>query len=312
MSMIFASLMPVFLILLIGWGLKTAQIIHGNDWAGFEKVCYFVFFPAIVIVTLAKARMTLGEIGSIGSALMAGVLIMAGLLLLSRPYLSRLTGMTGPQFTSLFQGSTRWNTFIAIALSSALHGEKGLALIAIAIAALVPMLNILAVLILLKFGDRDPSQPVPSPALLAKTIAANPFVWSCCVGILINVSGLKLPAIALSVGELLGQAALAGGLLLVGSGLDIRRLARPGPVHLIAVIAKLVVMPLIVWGIALVLKTQGANLTIAVMAASVPSASASYIMARRMGGDADMMAEIMTFQTLAAIITMPLLIGITL
>jgi malonate transporter and related proteins len=312
MSMIFASLMPVFLILLIGWGLKTAQIIHGNDWAGFEKVCYFVFFPAIVIVTLAKARMTLGEIGSIGSALMAGVLIMAGLLLLSRPYLSRLTGMTGPQFTSLFQGSTRWNTFIAIALSSALHGEKGLALIAIAIAALVPMLNILAVLILLKFGDRDPSQPVPSPALLAKTIAANPFVWSCCVGILINVSGLKLPAIALSVGELLGQAALAGGLLLVGSGLDIRRLARPGPVHLIAVMAKLVVMPLIVWGIALVLKTQGANLTIAVMAASVPSASASYIMARRMGGDADMMAEIMTFQTLAAIITMPLLIGITL
>jgi malonate transporter and related proteins len=263
-------------------------------------------------VTLAKARMTLGEIGSIGSALMAGVLIMAGILLLSRPYLSRLTGMTGPQFTSLFQGSTRWNTFIAIALSSALYGEKGLALIAIAIAALVPMLNILAVLILLKFGDRDPSQPAPSPVSLAKTIAANPFVWSCCVGILINVSGLKLPAIALSVGELLGQAALAGGLLLVGSGLDIRRLARPGPVHLIAVIAKLVVMPLIVWGIALVLKTQGANLTIAVMAASVPSASASYIMARRMGGDANMMAEIMTFQTLAAIITMPLFIGITL
>lgn len=312
MSMVIASLVPIFVILFIGWCLKATDVINDRDWVGFEKVCYYVFFPAIVIVTLAKARISPTEIATIGGALMIGVLIMAALLIASRPLLSRLAGIDGPQFTSLFQGATRWNTFIAIAIASALFGEKGLALIAIAIAALVPMLNVLAVLVLLRYGRREADQPVPTGLSMARTIAANPFVWSSGLGIAINLSGLQLPALMLSIGDLIGQAALAGGLLGVGAGLELRRLVQPGAAHLIAIVAKLVLMPLIVWGVALMLKTEGQSLTIAVMAASVPCASASYIMARRMGGDAGLMAEIIMFQTLAAIVTMSFFIGITL
>lgn len=312
MSMVITSLVPIFVILFIGWGLKATDIINDRDWVGFEKVCFYVFFPAIVIVTLARARISPAEIATIGGALMIGVIIMATLLIVCRPLLSRLTGMDGPQFSSLFQGATRWNTFIAIAIANALFGQKGLALIAIAIAALVPMLNILAVLVLLRYGRREADQPATTGLSMVMAIAANPFVWSCALGIAINLSGLQLPSLMLSTGDLIGQAALAGGLLGVGAGLELRRLVQPGPLHLIAIVAKLVVMPLIVWGVALLLKTDGQNLTIAVMAASVPCASASYIMARRMGGDASVMAEIIMFQTVAAMVTMPFFIGITL
>ncbi len=40
----------------------------------------------------------------------------------------------------------------------------------------------------------------------------------------------------------------------------------------------------------------------------MPTASASYILARQMGGDAPLMAEIVTLQTLAAMLTMPVIL----
>jgi predicted permease len=40
----------------------------------------------------------------------------------------------------------------------------------------------------------------------------------------------------------------------------------------------------------------------------VPTAAASYILARQMGGDAPLMAEIATLQTVLAMLTMPLIL----
>jgi predicted permease len=42
----------------------------------------------------------------------------------------------------------------------------------------------------------------------------------------------------------------------------------------------------------------------------VPSASAAYVLARQMGGNAALMAEILTLQTLLALVSMPLLISV--
>jgi predicted permease len=47
-----------------------------------------------------------------------------------------------------------------------------------------------------------------------------------------------------------------------------------------------------------------------VIAASVPTASAAYVLARQLGGDAPLMAEILTLQTLLAMITMPLMVAL--
>ena len=54
----------------------------------------------------------------------------------------------------------------------------------------------------------------------------------------------------------------------------------------------------------------GNDVAVTVIAASVPSASAAYVLARQMGGNASLMAEILTLQTLAALVSMPLLISL--
>jgi predicted permease len=79
---------------------------------------------------------------------------------------------------------------------------------------------------------------------------------------------------------------------------------------LLSVVLKLVFLPFVVVGIARSFGVSGADIAVAVIAASVPTASASYVLARQLGGNAPLMAEILTLQTLLAMVTMPVMMAI--
>jgi hypothetical protein len=106
----------------------------------------------------------------------------------------------------------------------------------------------------------------------------------------------------------LGRASLALGLLLVGAGLEIRGLIRPAPATFVASVLKLAVMPALAIGIGMLLGAHGANLAVVACCASVPTASSAYVLARQMSGDTALMAEILTVETVLAMITMPIAI----
>ncbi len=58
-----------------------------------------------------------------------------------------LLRVDGPAFTSVFQGSVRFNNYVGVTLAAGLFGTKGIALAAICNAAIVPTVNILCVLV---------------------------------------------------------------------------------------------------------------------------------------------------------------------
>jgi predicted permease len=71
---------------------------------------------------------------------------------------------------------------------------------------------------------------------------------------------------------------------------------------------RLIGMPLLVFGLCGLTGLSGLSRTVAIIAAAVPTAATAYTMARKMGGDAELMAQIITFQSLASIATLPLFI----
>ena len=81
-----------------------------------------------------------------------------------------------------------------------------------------------------------------------------------------------------------------------------------GPAVGVATAFKLALMPVFMWGWTWVLGVDGLPQAVAIVAGGVPSAAASYILARKMGGDAPLVALILTAQTLAAAVTLPFLI----
>jgi malonate transporter and related proteins len=302
MSSVALSLVPVLLLIATGWATRVTGLIGESHWAGFERVTYYILFPALIIETLAQADLGSVPIAALGGALAGGILLMAALLLALRPGLKSYWRIEGPAFTSVFQGATRWNTFVALALAASLYGREGTALCAVAVAVMIPLLNVLALAVLSRYA----SATSLSGTAFLHALVVNPFIWSCFVGVGLNALGWPLPAPVDAFGQALGRSALAAGLLLVGAGLDVKRLARPTPALALATLLKLIVMPIGVAMLAQVVGLSGTALAVAVISAAVPSASASYILARQMGGDAALMAQILTTQNVAALLTLPL------
>src|SRR5216683_7467484 len=94
------------------------------------------------------------------------------------------------------------------------------------------------------------------------------------------------------------------------AGARLRRLFRPNAGAAIGVCLKLILMPAIAVALALLFGLTGANLVIVTACAAVPASSSAYVLARQMGGDAPLLAQIITLQTILAAITMPVAIAL--
>ena len=109
-------------------------------------------------------------------------------------------------------------------------------------------------------------------------------------------------------GDLISSSALGLALLGVGAGLQFSELNRMKAVLVLCSLLQLIVMPLIIVAACLALGVGGLSREVAVVCGAAPTAGTAYLMARQMGGDADMAAAIVTFQTLLAVFTLPLVL----
>jgi predicted permease len=302
MTDVITGLVPVFAIIALGTGLRVVKLLDDAGWRAVERLTYFVLFPCFLFGAIAFADFSTAPVGLLAAALAVSMLAMTAFVYLFRP----LLGLDGPAFTSLFQGAVRWNSYVALGAIASVLGQPGLALVAVAVAVMVPLANILCVIVLI----RHASDRAINPRTIATQLLQNPLILSCLAGIAAQMLGLSFPKVAMTGMDLVGKAALPLGLLAVGASLDFGDLrARPMPV-IAASILKLAVMPLFLAAIAVALGMSGPAATAALICAAVPGAPSSFILARQLGGDAPLMAGITTVQTVAALLTMPLMLWV--
>ena len=297
--------MPVFLLIVLGVILKRRLLTDDAVWVGIERLIYYVLFPALLVDTLSRAKLSSVPIAGVGGALLLAVLIMSALCMALRPLMARHWGISGPAFTSIFQGSTRWQTFVALSVAGNLYGDIGITLASVAMVAMIPLLNIFAVAVLATYAS---PQKLKWPALLL-TIAKSPLIWACIIGLLLNVMAVPVPRPLHEFMDALGRCSLAIGLLVVGAGLQLQTLHRISPATMLTVVLKLAIMPVVTIALGLAFGLSGTSLAVVACCASVPSASNGYILARQMGGDAPLLAQILSLQTLLAVLTMPVFIA---
>jgi len=125
------------------------------------------------------------------------------------------------------------------------------------------------------------------------------------VGFGLNGLGIPLPPVISPMLDILGHAALPISLLSVGAGLNFRHLAANRTVALKASMLKLLVLPALTWVFAAAQGVHGLPFQMVVLYACLSGSAASYVLAREMGGDAPLMAGIITATTLVAMLTMP-------
>ncbi|MGY4294444.1 malonate transporter [Bradyrhizobium sp. i1.4.4] len=244
-------------------------------------------------------------VAGVGGALLLSVLAMSLLCLALRPALARFD-VDGPAFTSIFQGATRWQTYVALSVSANMFGDVGLALASVAMVAIIPLVNVFSVAVLAHYASPEKQ----SARAIVMTVVRNPLIWACVIGLVINVIHLPLPKIWHEVADALGRSSLAIGLLVTGAGLQLKGLLRPSVSATIGVAFKLALMPVLALALAAWFGLTGDSLAIVAICAAVPTSPSAYVLARQMGGDAPLLAQIITLQTILAAVTMPIAIAL--
>ena len=299
MTAVFAALSPVFLIVALAAVLHRTKVLPQSAWDGMENVTYFIFFPVFLFHTLANASFKDFQVWPLAFVLLSALAAMAILL----PLIRHALHIEGPQYSSLYQGAIRWNSFVAIATLAALYGSAGTTLAAVAFAVIIPVVNTLSVTVLARHAG-----PRATRRIVAKTVARNPLVLACAAGIAWQLAGPAIPGPIDSALSVLGNASIALGLFTVGAGLDFGRLrTRPDLLALVCAL-KLLAMPLLMVGFCLLYNVSGPARGVAVVAGAVPTATNAYILARQLGGDAPLMANMVTLTTLLAFATMPIMV----
>jgi malonate transporter and related proteins len=302
MSPTIAALAPVFALIALGFVLRTFVFRSEAFWEPIEKLTYYLLFPALLVVSMAQARVSGPVILPTVAVLAAVMLIIFVLLAALRPAL----GMDGAKFSSVIQGSVRFNTYVGLAAASALYGRPGTTLLAIVLALMIPLSNILSVIALIRLAGGA----APSWRGTLVELAINPLILASVIGLALSLTATPLPPFVAPVLDSLGRAALALGLLAVGAGLNLGSIASGGLALILSVLMKLIVSPLLGWAGCRMLGLDPLATSIAVLFAALPPAPSAFVLARRLGGDHGLMAGIITMHTILAAFTLPVILSL--
>jgi len=214
---------------------------------------------------------------------------------------------TGAQFSSVFQAGIRWNGYVALGVIAGLHGDEGVALSAVGFAVMVPINNVMSVLVLSRYAG---SKPAPFIRVL-QSVAANPLIISTVLAIILVSLGVKVSKPVGDTLNLLGQATVSLGLICVGAALDFGSMKAAKLPLAIGTLFRLAVMPALAAGLMYAIGLSGHAFSIGMICVAAPVATSSYILARQLGGDGTLMANIITMTTLLSLVTIPATVLLT-
>ncbi|ATG17513.1 transporter [Providencia alcalifaciens] len=297
MEKILLVLWPLFALITMGFILRRTALFSADFWPSAEKLNYFILFPALLISSLANAPLDNPKLPYLACAILF-ILAISSLFVVLSKYLFKISI---PRFGAHIQGIIRFNTYLGLAIIVDLFGSEGIAISAVIMAILVPSCNVIAVLSL-SAGKKVTLKQLVMP------IAKNPLIISCVIGILLNLLPIGLPFGSDQFLKLLAAASLPLGLICIGGALQTATLRKEFKPIMVSTLLRLLAMPILAVLTAHLFSLPALERVLLVIFFAIPTAPTSYILTKQLNGDSQLMAGIITFQTILAVITLPLVL----
>jgi malonate transporter len=297
MTHIILALFPLVMLIALGFILNKYHFLAEGFWSGAERLNYYLLFPALFINTLAFAEIDFGAVQSLLIA-MLGVFLIATAGLYGFKFLHKTPRA---RFGVHVQSVVRFNSYISLALVAALYQHDGMLILAILLAAGVPVVNIISVLSL----TADQHMSFKSVLL---SLVKNPLIISCLVGITLNILNIHIWRGLQELLKLLSASSLPLGLICVGAALRFGHMQKDALALLANTVLRLLAMPLLAYGICQLLQLPPLQTQVLVVFFALPTATAAYILTKVLGGDSQLMAKVISVQTVCAALSLPLVV----
>ncbi|MFI2809820.1 AEC family transporter [Microbulbifer sp. JSM ZJ756] len=285
---------PIFLTLLIGYCLAQVGLLRESFVDDASQLVYLITLPVLLFINIFTSGAELAEQWPLLLAGAAGTLLTMPLAwLAARP-------LAHGDRSAFIQGAFRGNLgIIGLAWALNAYGNSGLAQAALLMAVVTILYNLAAVTLFAAYS----LQTRFSWRRLLRDIAQNPLIIAIVLALAFRELGLRLPEILLQTGDYLASITLPLALLCIGASLDLSQLRQSSAGAVGASAFKLLLVPLVLLGCGWLLALPSQSLGVLFLMAAAPTATVSFIMARALGGNSQLAANIVALSTLLSIIT---------
>lgn len=290
------ALFPLIMLIAMGYLFKRTQFLTDEFWRGVEKLNYLILFPVLLFNNLAYIKLELATITQVLLALFIIIIITALTLWVAKAFFH----IPIARFGVYVQSQIRFNTYIGLSIMSLLFGAQGMQMFAMMIALAIPLVNVISVLAFSQGQGLKPAQ-------ILFSLIKNPLILGCLVGIIFNLLQLSLFSGLEQLFKILASMSLPLGLICVGAALQFADLKHDYSRLLLNTVGRLMVVPGLAYLICYALNLNQFETIVLVVFFALPTASASYILTRYFNGDSQLMAGVISLQTLCFAVTFPVL-----
>ncbi|MDO4565469.1 MAG: AEC family transporter [Clostridia bacterium] len=292
----FEVVAPLLILMAVGVLVRAVKLLSAETFSKMNRLIFFIGIPALVFQSIVTSSLSFDGFWGFSLWIIIAFALVFALLLLVVPRFEKDNRRRGV----LVQGMVRSNDAVfGLAVAAAFPGENSLAVMAFAAALSVPVLNAIGVISMEVFrGERV------KPLRLMLDILKNPIIIAVILGFIVKLSGLTLPKIIMvPVGHLANMCTplafiILGGILTRQSFMDNRKTLS------VVCIFKLVVLPLLAVGAALLFGYRGDMLLAILILFGAPTAMSSFPLAAAMGGDEALAGEQVAVTTALSLFSM--------
>jgi malonate transporter len=294
--------LPVFSLVFIGIWLKWRDKI---DDAFTAKASYIVFNLALpVLMFAAIVRTDIAQIGN--PRLIVFALLMALLSFIVLWFGSKALITDKKNLGVFVQGCFRSNLgILGLAFCVTTFAEEGLAVGALLLAVITPLYNILSIYALTHAANENSQMNWLG---LIKDVLTNPLIVAIIMALPFAYWQITLPEVVMRSIDYLAAMTLPLALICIGGSLSFTALRQTQRLSWVAVIIKLLLIPGIIAILAYVCGFRGVELGCLILMFSSPTAAASFVMVRSIGGNHMLAANIIALTTLISLFSVSIAI----
>ncbi|MFD1009167.1 MULTISPECIES: AEC family transporter [Oceanisphaera] len=292
---------PICLLLLLGFGLRRSQMMNEGFIDGASKLVFNIALPMLLFTSIAQTDFSQMVSFTLIVYGIAATLIAFFLLEWLANHLTDNKQLRG----IIVQGAFRANmAIVGLAYVNNAYGQQGVAAAAMYVACLTILFNILAVITLTRSLHQGPDlRTMPLIKSMVKGIIKNPLIIGIVAALPFAASNWTLPSMLMQTGQYLAQMTLPLALLCTGASLSLKSNKEETGLLPAVTLLRLLIIPVLFTLGGYLVGFRGMELTILFLINASPTAAASYVMVRAMGGNAVFAANIIAVTTLGSLLS---------
>lgn len=293
---------PIFLVVICGYLLRRVGLIDDHFIGMGSRMVFNFTLPVLLFVSIATKTLTFGVAMQMALAGVATTLVIWAL----SEWLAKRTIEPRADRGVVVMGSFRSNLgIVGLAYCFNAYGDEGVAAVAMYLAFVTVLFNVLSVVTLSRKQGGDSSWLGTVQGILR-----NPLIVAIALALVWNALQLPVPQIMLTTGNYFAAMTLPLALLCAGGSLSLAALKQDVGKVTMATLIKLLLTPLLTALLGFALGLRSMHLELVVLMSCAPSAAAGYAMVRAMGGNAKLIASIIASTTLMSFASTAVIISL--